>query len=105
MNQFNSFRGDAPTDPPRDWNSQPPAVHFKSCNFTLKNGPVVSAIVGGVNYCVIGNGDVEAHPLEYPFEYTSEYFDIHTPLQSNQYMMIKCTISWNYSTYSMIMIF
>ena len=30
MNQFNALHGDKPKEPPREWNSQPPAAHFKS---------------------------------------------------------------------------
>ena len=29
MNQFNALHGDNPTEPPQEWNNQPPAAHFK----------------------------------------------------------------------------
>ena len=73
MNQFNYLHGDKTTDPPIECNIQPPEAHFKSRNSPPKSSPVVSSIKGKLNHCAIGNGDVEVHPSEYPFEYTSEY--------------------------------
>ena len=72
MNHFNALNGDEPTDPPREWNSKPPAAHFKSMASPPKTIPVVSAIVGILNHHSIYNGDVEVHPSLFPFEYNSE---------------------------------
>ena len=41
----------------------------------------------------------------FQFNLTLNLFQIHTPLQSNQLMIIKWTISWNSSTQNMMMIF
>ena len=59
MNQFNYPHGNNPTDPLRDWNIQPLAVHFKSRNSSPKTVPVVLDIMGRLNHHAIDNGDVE----------------------------------------------
>ena len=73
INQFNSFHGGEPTEPPRKWNSQPPSGHFKSSTSPPKTSPVVSAIMGRLNHHDIDGGDVEVQPSEFPVEYNSEY--------------------------------
>ena len=72
MNQFNYLCGDEPTEPPREWNCQPPKYHFKSRNSPPKTSPVVSDILGRPNNHSIYNGDVEVHPSEFTFEPNSE---------------------------------
>ena len=62
MNQFNSLNCDKPTEPPREWNSQTPASHFKSNIHPTKTSPVVSSIMGVLNHHDIDNGDIEVHP-------------------------------------------
>ena len=62
MNQFNSFRGEEPTDPPRDWNSQIPADQFKSSTSPPKTSPMVSAIMGLLNHNAVDDGDIEVQP-------------------------------------------
>ena len=41
MNQFNALHGEESNEPPREWNSQPPADNFKSINYPPNNIPVV----------------------------------------------------------------
>ena len=72
MNKFNSLHGDEPTDPPRDWNIQPLAAHFKSSTSPPKTNPVVSAIMGRLNHHAICNVDVEVYHSYFPFEYNSK---------------------------------
>ena len=62
MDQFNALHADEPTYLPREWNSQPPAYHFKSRTSPLKTSPVVSSKMGRFNYHAIGNCDVYFHP-------------------------------------------
>ena len=71
MNQFKSLHGDKPTDPPIEWESQPPAVQFKYRTSPPKTIPVVSGIIGRLNQNYVDNGDVEVYPSEYPFKSTS----------------------------------
>ena len=59
MNQLNDLHGDEPTDKIREWNSQPPTVHFKSITSPPKTSPMVLDITGRLNYHSIENGDVE----------------------------------------------
>ena len=73
MNQFNALHGDEPTDPPREFNSQPPAAHFKYRTSPPKTSPVISDIMGRLNHHAIYNGDVEVRPSEFLVEYNSEY--------------------------------
>ena len=35
---------------------------------------VIFFVIGRLDHHAIDNGNVEVHPPEYPFEYTSEYF-------------------------------
>ena len=72
MNQFNSLHGEEPTEPLRECNSQPPAAQFKSRTYHPKTSHVVTAIMGRLTLCTIGNGDVEVHPSEFPVEYNYE---------------------------------
>ena len=60
--QLNSLYGKEPNDTPREWNSQPPAVHFKSRNSIPKISPVVSDIMGKLNHIAIDNSYIEVHP-------------------------------------------
>ena len=41
----------------------------------------------------------------FQFNITINMLQIQTPLQSNQFMMIKCTIYWDYSNHNMMKIF
>ena len=49
MNQFNAFHSDRKTDPPREWDSQPPEAHFKYGNSPTKTSHVVSSIMERLN--------------------------------------------------------
>ena len=46
INKCNALHGDEPKEPPREWNIQPPAAHFKSRSSPSRTKPVVSAIMG-----------------------------------------------------------
>ena len=72
MNQLNALHGDEAKDPPREWNSQPPAAHFKSWTSHSRTNPVVSAIMEILNNHATNNDDVEVHPSDFPFEYNYE---------------------------------
>ena len=41
INPLNALRGEEPNEPPREWNSQPPASHFKYRTSPTKTSPVV----------------------------------------------------------------
>ena len=62
MNRFNEIHVEEPNEPPRDWDSQSPAAHFKSRTATTKTSPVVSDIIGRLNHYTIDNCDDEVHP-------------------------------------------
>ena len=65
MNQFNALHGDEPKEPPREWNSQPPAAHFKSSSSPYITNPVVSSIMVKLNHHAIDNGDITSDvPVE-----------------------------------------
>ena len=65
MNQFNALNGDKQKEAPREWNSQPPAAHFKSSSSPSRKNTVVSAITGKLNHHVINNGDITSDvPVE-----------------------------------------
>ena len=70
MNQFNALHRDEPTYPPREWNSQPPEVHFNFRTSPPKPSPVVSYIMERLNRHYGDNGDVEVYPSWYIFEST-----------------------------------
>ena len=53
-------------------NIQPPAAHFKSKTSPPNTIPVVSNVMGRLNYHAIDNGYVEVHPYEFPAEFDSE---------------------------------
>ena len=72
MNQFNALIGAEPTEPPREWNSQPLEFHFKSWKYPPKTSPVILSIMGRINNNSVDNGDVEVYPSEYPFKSTSD---------------------------------
>ena len=59
MNQFNSLCVDEQTEPPREWNIQYPPVLIKYWNSPPKTIPVVSSIIGRLNYRAVDNGDVK----------------------------------------------
>ena len=71
MNQFNSLHGDEPKEPPRDWNSQPPAAHFKSRTSPSITKPVILAIMEKLNHHAIDNGDVKFSTSEFLVESNS----------------------------------
>ena len=73
MNQFNALHGEETTEPPREWNIQPPADHFRPSSSPPKTSTMVSAIMGRLDHRVIDVGDIEVHPLYFPFESNSEY--------------------------------
>ena len=58
MDKFNTLHGEEPNEFPREWNSQPPAAHFKSSIYPTNTIPVVSVIMGILNWYAIDNGDV-----------------------------------------------
>ena len=65
MNQLNELHSDIPKEPPRKWNNQPSADHFKSSSSPSRTNPVVSAIMGKLNHCAINNGDITSDiPVE-----------------------------------------
>ena len=69
MNQFNALYGDEPKDPPREWNSQPPAAHFKSRSSPSITNPVISATMGKLNNFAIDNGDTTSDvPVESKYD-------------------------------------
>ena len=81
MNQFNALHGDEPNEPPRSWNSQPPAAHFKSRSSPSRTNPVVSAITGKMNHHAIDNGDITSDvPVE--SSYDSVTYPDTTPIKS-----------------------
>ena len=63
MNQFNTLCGDEPTDPPIEWNSQPPEYHFKFRIYPTKTSLLVSDLTWRLNHHAMYNGDVEAFRL------------------------------------------
>ena len=62
MNQFNEFHDDGSTEPPIEWNIQPPTDHFKFITTPPKTSPAVSDNMWRLNHRAIDNGDVEVHP-------------------------------------------
>ena len=84
-NELNDLHGDEPTDPPREWNSQPPAAHFKTSNSPPNTSTVLSAIIGRLNNHEVDNGDVNCHLSEYIYlNILMNMFQIWTPPQINQ---------------------
>ena len=84
MNQFNALHGDEPDKPPREWNSQLPAVYFKSRFSPSRTNPVISAIMGKLNHHAIDNGNVKIPTSDVPFESNCDsvpYSDT-TPIKS-----------------------
>ena len=65
MNQLNALHGDEPNYPPREWNYQPPAVHFKYRTYSPKPIPVVLGIMGRLNTHDVGNDGIEIYPSKY----------------------------------------
>ena len=63
MNQFNALCGDEPTEPPIEWNSQPPEYHFKFRIYPTKTSLLVSDLTWRLNHHAMYNGDVEAFRL------------------------------------------
>ena len=72
MNQFNALHGNEPKEPPREWNSQRPASHFKSRTSPSITNPVISDIIGRLNHHGIDNGDVKIHTSEFLVDSNSE---------------------------------
>ena len=69
INQFYALHGYEPKDPPREWNSQPPAAHFKSRSSPSRTNPVVSAIMGKLNHHAIDNGGITSDvPVESSYD-------------------------------------
>ena len=77
MNQLNEIHGDEQNEPPREWNSQPPEVHFKYRTSPSKINPVISAIMGKLNHHAIDNGDVKFPTSEFTVE--SNYESVPDP--------------------------
>ena len=71
INKFNAPHGDEPTEPPREWNIQPPEVPLKSRTLTPKASPVISDIMGRINHRAIDNGGVDVYTPYYTLKYTS----------------------------------
>ena len=72
VNQFNSLHGDETNEPPRDFNIQTPAAHFKYSTSPSKSNPVISAIMGRLNHHAIDNGNVKVSASYFPFDSNSE---------------------------------
>ena len=72
MNQFNALHGEEPNEPPREWIRKPSSDHFKSRTSPPNTIPVVSDIMGRLNYNCIDNGDVKVHASDFPIEFNSE---------------------------------
>ena len=77
MNQFNALHGDEPKEPPREWNSQPMSVNFKSSTSPLRTNRVVSTIMGEINHHAIDNDDVKFSTSDVPVE--SNYESVPDP--------------------------
>ena len=73
-NKSNAMSADEPTEPPRYWNSQPLAVHFKYHTRLTKTITMVLAIMGILNHHDIDNGDVEVYTSGYTLESTPDSF-------------------------------
>ena len=105
MNKFNALRVDEAIDPTIEWNRQTPPDHFKYRKSPTKTSPVVSAITTELIIIplimVVLRFTLHVLHLNLPLN----LFQIRTPHQSNQVMIMKCTISWNYSTQDMMMLF
>ena len=84
MNQFNALHGDKPKEPPREWNIQPLAYHFKSSSYPSRTKPVISAIMGKLNHHAMDNNDVKVPTLDVPVEsnYDSVTNTDTTPIKS-----------------------
>ena len=81
MNQFNALHGDEPKELPREWNSQPPAAHFKSKSSPSRTNPLVSAIIGKLNHRAIDNGDITSDvPVESNYDSVPDSYT--TPIKS-----------------------
>ena len=74
MNQFNVLHGDKPKEPPREWNRQPPADHFKSRSSLSRTNSVISAIMDKLNHNSIDHGDVKITTTEVPVDSNYESF-------------------------------
>ena len=72
MNKLNALHGEEPNEPPREWNIKTPATRIKYRTSPPKTSPVVSNVIGRLNYHAIDNGYVEVHPYEFPVEFDSE---------------------------------
>ena len=77
MDHVSPLHSDEPTDPTREWNSQPTEAHFKSSTSPPKTIPVVSAIMGRLNHHSIDNSDVDFHPSEFLAESNYESVPDH----------------------------
>ena len=77
MNQFIELHGAEPKEPPREWNIQPPASHFKSRSSSSRTNPVISAIMGEFNHHAIDNGYVKIPNLDVPVQ--SNYDSVPEP--------------------------
>ena len=62
MNQSKALNYEKPTNPPREWNSQNPAVNFKYFTSYPKTSPVVLDIMGRLNNHAVDNCDVKVYP-------------------------------------------
>ena len=105
MDYFNTINGDEPKELQREWNNQPPEAHFKSRSSPYRTNHVISAIIGKLNHRAMDNGDVKIPTSDVPVSLTMTQFQTHTPLQLNQFIMIKWIISWNSYTQNMMKIF
>ena len=65
MNKFNAFHGEDSNEPPREWSIQPPSSLFKYRTSSTNTRPVVSAIMGRLNYHAVDNGDVKVHTSKF----------------------------------------
>ena len=72
INWFNSIHYGEPTEPPIEWNSQPPSDNFKSHTHPTKNSPEFSDLMVRLNHHEVENGDAEVYTSYYELESTSE---------------------------------
>ena len=77
INQFNAHHGNEPKEQPREYNSQPPAAHFKYRTSPSSTNPVISDIMGKLNHHAIYNGDVKIPTSDIPVD--SNYDPVPDP--------------------------
>ena len=106
MKQFNTLNSNETTDPSREWNSQPPAVHFKYRTslyqklvlwFKLSWGELITMLL----IMVMLRFNLQSIHLNL----TLNLFQIQIPLRLNKLMMTKWNKSHNSYNHIMMIIF